>query len=157
VLAIVGFFDTVAQAPFTRQLTGPPVTPPWLAGAMDSSKAMQHVMAWLPDPVTSWIQAGTSSSMVIGRLAAVPVALLCCVVAVRRLPGSNAQPSAWSLLLAAKTVVGWSGPVLSVLLILRYLHTGFASLLWALAALGWWTVLVLPLIALLVRRAGRLH
>ena len=155
-LTIVGLFDAIAQSPLTREIVGGVSTaPPWLAGAFQASATLRRLTAWLPDPVTSWVAASSSSGTLASRLALVPIALLCCVVAIRRLSGVTEYPGRWSLTLAVKTAVGWAGTLVAVLLLCRYLRTGFASLLWAVATLGWWTLFALPVLAVLVRRAGR--
>ena len=155
-LTVVGLFDAIAQSPAARGLLGgQPTAPPWLAGAFGTSSDLRRLTGWLPDPVTTWVTNSANPGTVASRLAVVPIALLCCVVAVRRLTDPTDHPGQWSWPLAVKTTVGWVGTVVAVLLVCRYLHTGFASLLWAVATLGWWTLLALPALALLVRRATR--
>jgi hypothetical protein len=56
------------------------------------------------------------------------------------------------------TVATWVATLLAVLLAVRYVQTGFESLLWATAALGWWTLLAVPVLAFTIRRlTGRPH
>jgi hypothetical protein len=50
------------------------------------------------------------------------------------------------------TVAAWLGVLLTLLLTLRYLHTGFDSLLWATATFGWWTLLAIPVAIVTVNR-----
>lgn len=156
-LIVVGLLDAVAQSPLLRDLlaSGGLTAPPWLSGAFEVSATIRKQTDWLPDPVTNWVTAdgAATAGMVASRLAAVPLLLLACVALVRRSPGPTELPGRWSWSLAATTAAGWIGTLVAALLLGRYLATGFASLLWAVATLRWWTLLALPALTLLTHRA----
>ena len=153
VLILVGLLDAVAQAPLVRQLVvnGALNAPPWLSGAFGASSTISGQLDWIPDPVTSWIKAeGTADAATVSsRLAAVSLLLLLCVTLIRR-----GGTRAW--MMTVKTAAGWIGTAVAVLLAFRYLATGFASLLWATAALRWWLVPAALVLALVTSRlAGK--
>ncbi|SHN45620.1 serine/threonine-protein kinase [Cryptosporangium aurantiacum] len=151
VLILLGLLDAIAQAPFVRQLfvDGGLTEPSWLSRAFETSTAIDRQTSWLPDPATSWITAdGTADpGTVASRLAAVPLTLLICVALIRR--GGTTNWMMW-----AKTAAGWIGTLIAAFLILRYLATGFASLLWAVATLQWGLLFVFPPLAFLTIRAA---
>ena len=151
VLILLGLLDAVAQAPVVRELLvdGSLSAPQWLSGAFDVSELIREQASWIPDPVTDWVTAdGTATAGgVAWRKAVVPLLLLVCVALIRR--GGTTTP-----MMTAKTAAGWIGTLVAVLLVCRYVATGFMSLLWAVATLGWGLVPVALVLAVLTARAA---
>jgi Protein kinase domain len=143
-LSIVALTE-VASGTALAERSGPSQLP-WLAHARDIQATIGHFTSWLPDPVASWSQAGSSASGTDYRLAAAACALVVLTAIARRTRRAGAHQT------ALKAVASYAAGVLGILMALWLVQTAFDPLIHIAEYLRWWAVAAVAVSAAVVYR-----
>ena len=149
-LGMLGLVEVVSRTPEVQAIRHGPL--PWLKVALTVRAAVVQFTAWIPDPIASWLQSAGSARQGNDRLAIVSCVLILLMTIARRF-GRNHLGQ-----VAVKATATYLGIVITILMAMRMLQTGFGPLIGIAEYLRWWGLVSLAVACLLVwPLAGRVR